>query len=128
MSYKLREDETLGEGVRRTVCEEIQSAIEASKSEHKGDASPVHETRTHLKKGRAALRLLEGEVPRNLFRREDRRLRNVGRLISDIRDAEVRLDTLKQLRQSAGEMRARAETAERLPIPAGAATALKLLS
>jgi len=38
-------------------------------------------------------------VGRDLFRRENRRLRNVGRLISEIRDAEVRLQTVKQLRE-----------------------------
>ncbi len=99
MGFKLREDETLGEGVRRICCEEIQSAITASKTRRKGKASPVHETRKHLKRARAALRLVAGKVDRDVFKREHHRLRNVARVISDIRDAEVRLETVKQLRR-----------------------------
>ena len=99
MSYKLREDETLGDGIRRICCEQIEGALAASTTERNGKGSPVHETRRHLKKARAALRLVSGEVGRDLFQRENRRLRNVGRLISEIRDAEVRLQTVKQLRE-----------------------------
>ncbi|CAN5445595.1 hypothetical protein BH18VER1_BH18VER1_02110 [soil metagenome] len=98
MGFRLREDETLGEGVRRMCCEEIEGAIAASEARRNGKASPVHETRKHLKKARAALRLVSGKVKPSAFKREHRRLRNVARLISDIRDAEVRLATVKQLR------------------------------
>ena len=99
MTYTLREDENLGDGVRRICCEQIEGALAASTKEQDGEGSPVHETRKHLKKARAALRLVSGEVGRARFRRENRRLRNVGRLISEIRDAEVRLQTVKQLRE-----------------------------
>ena len=99
MGYKLREDESLGDGIRRICCEQIEGALAASTTERNGKGSPVHETRKHLKKARAALRLVSGEVGRDLFQRENRRLRNVGRLISEIRDAEVRLQTVKQLRE-----------------------------
>jgi CHAD domain-containing protein len=99
MGYKLREDESLGDGIRRICCEQIEGALAASTTEQNGKGSPVHETRKHLKKARAALRLVSGEVGRDLFQRENRRLRNVGRLISEIRDAEVRLQTVKQLRE-----------------------------
>lgn len=98
MGFRLRDDETLGEGVRRICCEQIESAIAASKTQRDGKCSPVHETRKHLKKARAALRLVADKVDGHLYKREHRRLRNVARLISDIRDAEVRLETVKQLR------------------------------
>lgn len=99
MSYKIREHEALGESIRRIVCEEIEAAIAASRTARNGKGSPVHQTRKHLKKARAALCLLKSEAGHDRFQREDRRLRNVGRLISDIRDAEVRLATVKQLRE-----------------------------
>ncbi len=98
MSYEIREDETLGESIRRITCEEIDGAIAASTTGRNSHGSPVHQTRKHLKKARASLRLIAAELPAELCAREDRRLRNVGRLISDIRDAEVRLETVKQLR------------------------------
>ena len=77
MSYTLREDEALGDGIRRICCEQIEGALAASTKETNDRDSPVHETRRHLKKARAALRLVSGEVGRDLFQRENRRLRNV---------------------------------------------------
>ena len=62
MSYELRDDETVGDGIQRIVCDQIESAIKASRTEQNGKGSPVHETRKHLKKARAALRLVHGEI------------------------------------------------------------------
>ncbi len=106
MSYKIQDDEQLGESIRRIVCEQIESAIAASRAERNGESSPVHETRKHLKKARAALRLIRWPSD-SVYKCEDRRLRNVGRLISNIRDAEVRLSTVRQLRAVHDGKRAR---------------------
>ena len=85
--------------MRRIICEQIESAIEASAAKRNGQASPVHETRKHLKKARAAVRMVSDEVLRPHFRREHRSLRGVARLISAIRDAEARLQTIRGLRE-----------------------------
>jgi CHAD domain-containing protein len=115
MSYELRQDETLGDGVRRIVCREIEKAIRASKQEQNGKGSPVHETRKHLKKTRAALRLACGEIEPAVWKREDRCVAKVGRLISEVRDAEVRLQTVRQLREFAhGKRRSFQKTEELL--------------
>ena len=115
MSYELRQDETLGDGLRRIVCKQIEDAICAGKAEQNGRGSPVHETRKHLKKARAALRLVSGEIDRDVWKREDRCLAKVGRLISAVRDAEVRLETVRQLREFArGKKRSFQETEELL--------------
>jgi CHAD domain-containing protein len=115
MSYELRVDETLGDGLRRIVCRQIENAIDASKAKQNGRGSPVHETRKHLKKARAALRLVRGEIDRDVWRREARCLGKVGRLISEVRDAEVRLQTVRQLREFArGKKRSFEETEELL--------------
>jgi CHAD domain-containing protein len=98
MSYELHSDETLGGGMRRILRKQIDGALKASTAKRNGKGSPVHETRKHLKKARAALRIVGSRVHSNLLEREDCRLRNVARLISEIRDAEVRLETVKQLR------------------------------
>jgi CHAD domain-containing protein len=58
----------------------------------------VHEVRKHLKKVRAAMRLAITEVGKDRHAREDRCVRKIGRLVSDLRDAQVRLQTLIQLR------------------------------
>lgn len=116
MSFKIKEEESLGESIRRLICEQIEAAMAASRTEQNGKGSPVHETRKHLKKARAALHLLAAEAPGASFRKEDRRLRNVGRLISEIRDAEVRLATVKQMRHKSDIVRSSAfrETEELL--------------
>jgi CHAD domain-containing protein len=115
MSYELRANETLGDGIRRIVSRQIENAIDASKTKQNGKGSPVHETRKHLKKARAALRLVRGEIDRDIWRREDRCLGKVGQLISEVRDAEVRLQTVRQLREFArGRKRSFEETEELL--------------
>src|SRR5207237_8468026 len=75
----------------------IQAAIAITTGEKKASDSTVHEVRKHLKKARAALRLVRKEIGRGLFREQDHCLRDVGRLTSEIRDAEVRLQTVRQL-------------------------------
>jgi CHAD domain-containing protein len=100
MSYELGHSETLGDNLRRICREQIESAIAIAKDEVQTDDTPVHEMRKHLKKTRAALRLVRKEIGRGLFREQDHALRNVGRLTSEIRDAEVRLQTVRQLKEA----------------------------
>ncbi|HSP44406.1 MAG TPA: CHAD domain-containing protein [Chthoniobacterales bacterium] len=115
MSYELRDDETLGDGVRRIVCRQIENAVDASKTKQNGKGSSVHETRKHLKKARSALRLVRGEIAGDVWKREDRCLGKVGQLISDVRDAEVRLQTVRELGEFAcGKRRSFEETEELL--------------
>src|SRR6476646_5239279 len=99
MSYQLRKNEKLGAGLRRICRKQIGAAIDIAIGEEKISDTPVHETRKHLKKARAALRLVRKEIGAGLFREQDRCLRDVGRLTSDIRDAEVRLQTVRQLQE-----------------------------
>ncbi len=40
MSYELVQDETVGGGIRRIVCRQIESAIRASCAEQNGKGSP----------------------------------------------------------------------------------------
>jgi CHAD domain-containing protein len=97
MSYELRHGETLGDNLRRICRRQIKSAIAIATGEKKTDDTPVHEMRKHLKKARGALQLVRKEIGRGLFRQQDHLLRNVSRLTSEIRDAEVRLQTVRQL-------------------------------
>src|SRR5437762_11107568 len=111
MSYELKRDEQLGEGLRRICRKQIELALEIVVGKEEPEDTPVHETRKHLKKARAALRLVRKEIGRGLFKRHDHRLRDVGRLISEIRDAEVRLQTVRQL-QGITQRRGRATYAK----------------
>jgi hypothetical protein len=104
MSYELRQDETVGDGIQRIICRQIERAIRASSTEQNGKGSPVHETRKHLKNARAALRFASGEISAGLWKREDRCLRKAAQLISEVRNAEVRLETVRQLQATHPEM------------------------
>ena len=98
MSYHLRRDEKVGCGLRRIACKQVEFALAIVKGEREPDDTPVHETRKHLKKARAILQLVCQEIGRGPFKAQDHCLRDVGRLISEIRDAEVRLQTARELR------------------------------
>jgi CHAD domain-containing protein len=97
MSYQLRKAEKFGPGLRRLCRKQIEAAIAVATGEKKTSDTPVHEMRKHIKKARAALRLVRKEIGAGLFREQDDCLRNVGRLTSEIRDAEVRLQTVREL-------------------------------
>jgi CHAD domain-containing protein len=97
MSYELRTTETFGHGVRRICGREIARAIKWSQRPRNGDQSPVHQARKHLKKSRAALRLLSPVVRQEKFAVAERKLRKAAKVLSELRDAEVRFQTVRQL-------------------------------
>jgi CHAD domain-containing protein len=97
MSYELQCDETLADGVQRICRTQIAKAIDIVSGRREITGSPVHETRKCVKKARAALRLVRKEIGRSSFRQQDHWLRDVARLVSELRDAEVRLETIKDL-------------------------------
>jgi CHAD domain-containing protein len=57
----------------------------------------IHEARKDLKKLRSLLRLVREPLGRELYRSENDRFRDAGRLLSGIRDARVRRETLLSL-------------------------------
>src|SRR5947207_16001975 len=99
MSYELKPDETIGDGLRRIIRKQIENAICASKAKQNGKDSPVRETRKHLKKAQAALRLARGAVMPKASKGAVECLARDGEMISHVRDAEVRLEAVRQLRR-----------------------------
>jgi CHAD domain-containing protein len=98
MGFRLKLREPLPDGLKRVFREQMESALELCRHPAKQRGVTVHEVRKHLKKLRAAMRLAIPEVGKNRHTREDRCVRKIGRLVSDLRDAQVRLQTLIQLR------------------------------
>ena len=98
MGFRLKLREPLPDGLKRVFREQIESALELCGHPAKQRGVTVHEVRKHLKKLRAAMRLCIDEVGKNRHACEDRCVRKIGRLVSDLRDAQVRLQTLIQLR------------------------------
>src|SRR3954454_9387455 len=103
MAFRLKLREPLREELKRVFCEENGSALHMCQHPAKERGVTVHEVRKHLKKLRAAIRLAIGAVGKNCHAEEDRCVRNIGRLVSDLRDAQVRLQTFIQLRDKAAK-------------------------
>jgi CHAD domain-containing protein len=99
MSYQLRRNQDLDANLRRICRKQVERALEIVRGEREAKDTPVHETRKHLKKTRAALQLISDELGRACFKEQDHRFRDIARLISDVRDAEVRLQTVRQLQE-----------------------------
>jgi CHAD domain-containing protein len=108
---KLRESRDVGHGLKRIFSEQIDSALKLCRRPAKQRGVTVHEVRKHLKKLRAAMRLAIGKVGKDCHSREDRCVRKIGRLVSDLRDAQVRLQTFIDLRDQAAKSLGR----QRLP-------------
>jgi CHAD domain-containing protein len=99
MSYRLKSGEPPSQGLKRIFREETQSALELCRHPLKQHGITVHETRKHLKKLRAALRLAAAKTGKDRHAREDRSLSEIAKLVSDLRDAHVRLQTLFRIRE-----------------------------
>ena len=100
---KLRESRDVGKGLKRIFAEQIDAALKLCRHPAKQHGVTVHEVRKHLKKLRAAMRLAIGEVGKNCHAHEDSCVRKIGRLVSDLRDAQVRLQTFIELRDEAAK-------------------------
>jgi CHAD domain-containing protein len=93
MPYRLKASESIPEGIKRIVVEELDSATEQlSGSDHKGRDNAIHEARKSVKKIRGALRLVQPELGA-IYRKENRRLRDLGRKLSQFRDAAAIIET-----------------------------------
>jgi CHAD domain-containing protein len=98
--YRLREDETADAGVRRIAHGRIDAALEQLRRESEVDvASAIHDARKDLKKLRSLLRLVRADLGKRRYRAANSRYRDAARLLAVARDAEVKLETLADLRE-----------------------------
>lgn len=114
-AYRFGADETPAEGIGRIASGQLDLTIrllEEAPGEDDGGKA-VHEARKALKRTRALLRLSRGTIDQERYRQENVVLRDVGRTLSQTRDAQVLLDTLDGLTARYGE-RLRADTWSRL--------------
>lgn len=103
-AYRLKRKESPAGGVRRIALGRAQKARERLREAGgEGAAEAIHGARKDLKKVRAVLRLSRDGLGEKAYRSENRRFRDAGRLLSESRDAEVKLETLAKLRERFGE-------------------------
>ena len=98
MAYSLKAGETVPESVKRIITEEVDSAIEhleKGRPEERDEA--IHEARKSVKKIRGVLRLIQPEISRSFYIQENKRLRDLGRKLSEIRDAAAIIEVFNGL-------------------------------
>jgi hypothetical protein len=97
--FELWPEERPPQGLRRMALEQLDLAIELLEGDSDGALAEnaVHETRKALKRLRALIRLLAGELGEEDAARENAVLRDAGRRLAATRDAEVLVATLDAL-------------------------------
>lgn len=103
MAYRLKKSESIPDGIRRIVTGEIDAATERlQQCGPKDRDEAIHEARKSLKKVRGALRLVKPEM-RNAYRKENDCFRDLGRQLSDIRDAQAIAEVFEIVVQRCGD-------------------------
>lgn len=93
--FLLKSDRTMTRAVRRIAAEQLDAALGALGDGRTPEAASVHAIRKRMKKLRGLLRLVAPAF--DDFRTENRALRDTGRHLSGLRDAEVRIATFNRL-------------------------------
>ena len=92
MKYSLDLDESLDDEVRR-----LSDAASLLRDQPKGLDEAIHQTRRHIKQCRALYRLIRSEAP-DFQKTENRRLGDIGRQLSAMRDATALIEATDYLR------------------------------
>lgn len=101
-AWRFNPGEPLDEAFRRTAGDEIASVRAALQSDKAERDKAVHEARRSFKRLRALLRLgSPGMEP--AFAKENRRLRDAGRLLAPAREAAVLLDSFDRFAEAHGQ-------------------------
>ena len=98
MAYCFEKRESVTDGVRRLLREEIEGAVADLTDEAVDRHHGVHEARKKFKKIRAVLRMAQGALG-SVFAGENARYRDIGRRLSRVRDAEAMIETADDLRE-----------------------------
>jgi CHAD domain-containing protein len=96
--YRLKRGEPLPESIARVARGRIDHAIdELSAAVESSPEEAVHNARKDMKKLRALLRLVRGELGGGVYRRENACFRDAAGALAGLRDADVMLVTLEKL-------------------------------
>jgi CHAD domain-containing protein len=111
VAFKLEIGESVEAGIRRIVGEQLQAALHEVRDvePRKADAA-VHSARKRFKRIRALVRLVRHGLGPEVFARENASFRDAGGSLSEVRDANVLVQTLDSLKE---EVEAAAFTAAR---------------
>ena len=117
MAYRLKHKESIGVEIKRIAWEQTDKAIEQLTEEIKSDninflqneadinerTEAIHDVRKRIKKIRAVIRLVRDELGKEVYKRENECFRDAGRGLSEVRDAQVLLETFNKLEKHFAE-------------------------
>jgi CHAD domain-containing protein len=100
MGFEVKKNESASAGMRRIARELVEEAVELIEEKKEDPSETIHELRKQLKKFRAVLRLVRDELGDEVYRRDNVSARDLGRMLSPVRDAGVRVSSLDSLRKT----------------------------
>ncbi|MBV6623200.1 MAG: CHAD domain-containing protein [Rivularia sp. (in: Bacteria)] len=117
MAYRLENKESIGAEIRRIAYEQTDKAIDKLTEEFKNDnidslsngldvnerTEIIHDVRKAIKKIRAVIRLVRDELGEEVYKQENHCFRDAGRNLSEVRDAQVLLETFNKLEKHFAE-------------------------
>jgi CHAD domain-containing protein len=96
-AFRLKKKESEEDGIRRVAHGRTEEAVRLLRDEEADPAKAVHEARKDMKKLRATLKLVRPVLGDDAYDRENGRYRDAARRLSDVRDAQVRAETVDAL-------------------------------
>ena len=96
MSYRFAIGQDPAQEIKRVVREQIDRAVQELTDENMDRHKGVHQARKRFKKIRALLRLVRHELG-DVYQHENRMFRDLGRQLSQARDAEAMIETFDSL-------------------------------
>lgn len=115
MGYQIGADEAVRAAIMRCAREQLDRAVrELSEGINEDPVRAVHDARKAIKKERSLLRLARKATPAGQRRRENEALREAGRALAEVRDADVLISTVDELSERfAGQLPAKTFTSIR---------------
>ena len=97
MPYQIRISESAQEAVRRIAHEQLGRAITNLELAPTNRDEAIHEARKSLKRLRALVRLVRGELGEQVYRRHNECMRDAARELAGLRDAAALREALEEL-------------------------------
>lgn len=103
-SLQLGDSEPLAAGVKRVTLDQLELAARGFFEPQGQVGAAVHESRKAVKRVRAMLRLVSGELSGRVFDFENRSLRDTARLVADIRSSQGVLSAALSIQSLYGDL------------------------
>lgn len=103
MEYRLKQGESMPEGVRRMAAAQLDKTLAHLGCQDRERAKHIHEARKATKRLRALVRLVRRDLGDEGYALENQCYRGAGQRLSELRDATALVETLDRLVESLGK-------------------------